>query len=57
MSQVEVIRAVSLGGLPHGFLGRRGGISTGELAGLRGSGGFEGWFGEGSCGTLEHWFE
>ena len=34
MSQVEVIRAVSLGGLPHGFLGRRGGISTGELAGL-----------------------
>ena len=33
MSQVEVVRAVSLG-LPHGFLGRRGGISTGELAGL-----------------------
>jgi YfiH family protein len=31
---VEVIRAVSLGGLPHGFLGRRGGVSTGELAGL-----------------------
>ena len=34
MSEVEVIRAVSLGGLPHGFLGRRGGISTGALAGL-----------------------
>ncbi|HEY4070904.1 MAG TPA: peptidoglycan editing factor PgeF [Sphingomicrobium sp.] len=34
MSEVEVIRAVSLGGLPHGFLGRRGGVSTGELAGL-----------------------
>ena len=34
MNQVEVIRAVSLGGLPHGFLGRRGGISTGDLAGL-----------------------
>jgi YfiH family protein len=34
VSQVEVIRAVSLGGLPHGFLGRRGGTSTGELAGL-----------------------
>ena len=34
MSQVEVIRAVSLGGAPHGFLGRRGGVSTGELAGL-----------------------
>lgn len=34
MSEVEVIRAVSLGGLPHGFLGRRGGISTGFAAGL-----------------------
>jgi YfiH family protein len=31
---VEVIRAVSLAGLPHGFLDRRGGMSTGELAGL-----------------------
>lgn len=31
---VEVIRAVSLGGLPHGFLGRRGGISVGDCAGL-----------------------
>jgi polyphenol oxidase len=31
---VEVIRASSLHGLPHGFLGRRGGVSTGELAGL-----------------------
>ena len=30
----EVIRSVSLGELPHGFLGRRGGVSTGELAGL-----------------------
>jgi YfiH family protein len=29
-----VIRSVSLGELPHGFLGRRGGVSTGELAGL-----------------------
>ena len=34
MSEVEVIRAVSLGGMPHGFLGRRGGISVGEVAGL-----------------------
>jgi YfiH family protein len=34
VSGVEVIRAVSLGEFPHGFLGRRGGISTGELAGL-----------------------
>jgi YfiH family protein len=31
---IEVIRSVSLGELPHGFLGRRGGVSTGELAGL-----------------------
>jgi len=31
---VEVIRADSLGGLPHGFLGRRGGVSAGDLAGL-----------------------
>jgi YfiH family protein len=31
---VEVIRADVLGGVPHGFLGRRGGVSTGELAGL-----------------------
>ena len=34
MSGVEVIRAVSLGELPHGFLGRRGGVSTGDIAGL-----------------------
>ena len=31
---MEVIRAVCLGGLPHGFLGRHGGISTGEFSGL-----------------------
>jgi YfiH family protein len=30
---VEVIRAISLS-LPHGFLGRRGGVSAGDLAGL-----------------------
>jgi YfiH family protein len=29
-----VIRAISLGQFPHGFLGRRGGISIGECAGL-----------------------
>lgn len=34
MSGVEVIRAGSLGALPHGFLGRRGGASSGILAGL-----------------------
>ena len=31
---VEVIRAGNLGGFPHGFLGRRDGVSTGDLAGL-----------------------
>ena len=34
MTEVEVIRAVSLGDSPHGFLGRRGGVSTGDLSGL-----------------------
>lgn len=34
MSDVEVIRAISLGHLPHGFLGRRGGISVGVCEGL-----------------------
>ena len=34
MSAVEVIHAASLATMPHGFLGRRGGVSTGELAGL-----------------------
>ena len=34
MSGVEVVRAISLGQLPHGFLGRRGGISVGECSGL-----------------------
>jgi len=31
---VEVIRAASLAAVPHGFLGRPGGISSGEVAGL-----------------------
>ncbi len=31
---VEVFRAGALAGLPHGFLGRRGGVSLGEVAGL-----------------------
>ena len=34
MSGVEVIRAPSLGDFPHGFLGRRGGVSVGQCAGL-----------------------
>ena len=34
MNGVEVVRAISLGQLPHGFLGRRGGMSVGECAGL-----------------------
>ena len=31
---VEVFRAAALAGVTHGFLGRRGGISVGEVAGL-----------------------
>ena len=31
---VEVVRAPVLGVVPHGFLGRRRGVSTGDLAGL-----------------------
>jgi len=34
MTNVEVNRAQMLGGLSHGFLGRRGGVSTGVLEGL-----------------------
>lgn len=34
MEPVEVIIAQALKGLPHGFLGRRGGVSTGLHAGL-----------------------
>lgn len=34
MSDVEVIRADVLAGVPHGFLGRRGGASGGVFAGL-----------------------
>ena len=31
---IEVFRAAALAGVPHGFLGRRGGVSTGVHAGL-----------------------
>lgn len=31
---VEITRSVMLGAVPHGFLGRRGGVSTGVVAGL-----------------------
>lgn len=34
MSEVDPIRARALAGLPHGFLGRGGGVSTGMVAGL-----------------------
>jgi len=34
MSEVEAIRAAALQGVTHGFLGRRGGVSTGIVAGL-----------------------
>lgn len=33
------------------------GSGTGDLAGLRGEGGFEGQFGKGSEGRLNYWFE
>ena len=33
------------------------GSGTGDLSGLRGEGGFEGRFGEGSDGTLDYWFD
>lgn len=33
------------------------GSGTGELSGLRGEGGFEGRFGQGSDATLDYWFE
>ena len=32
---VEVIRSDALAGIPHGFLGRRGGVSSGPVAGLQ----------------------
>ena len=32
---VEVVRSDALAGIPHGFLGRRGGVSTGAVAGLQ----------------------
>lgn len=34
MSEVEVVRASALDGVAHGFLGRKGGVSTGPTAGL-----------------------
>jgi hypothetical protein len=34
MGEVEVVRATTLAGTPHGFLGRRGGVSQGLCAGL-----------------------
>jgi hypothetical protein len=32
-------------------------IQAGHLSGLRGEGGFEGYFGKESDGTLDYWFE
>ena len=34
MSEIDVFQANSLVGIPHGFLGRRGGVSTGIHSGL-----------------------
>lgn len=31
---LDIVSAAGLGGLPHGFLGRRGGVSTGLVSGL-----------------------
>ncbi|RVQ66959.1 peptidoglycan editing factor PgeF [Croceicoccus ponticola] len=30
----DIVRSAAIAGMPHGFLGRRGGVSTGEYAGL-----------------------
>lgn len=34
MAEPEILRAAALDGVPHGFLGRSGGVSTGVVAGL-----------------------
>jgi YfiH family protein len=34
LNEIEVVRAAALTGLPHGFLGRSGGVSQGMVAGL-----------------------
>ena len=34
LTGIEVIRTAALNGIPHGFLGRRGGVSDGVVAGL-----------------------
>lgn len=34
MNEVETVRSASLGDVPHGFLGRRGGVSEGAVWGL-----------------------
>ena len=34
MSGIEIVRAGALGAMPHGFFGRRGGVSTGAVASL-----------------------
>jgi YfiH family protein len=31
---LDIVRAAALDGVPHGFFGRKGGLSTGEVAGL-----------------------
>ncbi len=31
---LDIVRAAALDGIPHGFLGRKGGVSTGAVAGL-----------------------
>ncbi len=41
MDRIDIFRAPALDGLPHGFLGRGGGVSTGVHAGLNGGVGSE----------------
>ena len=44
---VEIIRAPALAGISHGFLGRRGGVSTGIHAGLN-----VGWGSDDDCAAI-----
>jgi YfiH family protein len=34
LAEIEAIRAAALAGIPHGFMTRKGGVSTGAIAGL-----------------------
>ncbi|HZU63435.1 MAG TPA: peptidoglycan editing factor PgeF [Novosphingobium sp.] len=53
-SQPEVLRSPALAGLRHGFLGRRGGVSTGLVAGLNVGAGAIGPDGDGAAQVAEN---